>query len=628
MFDSTGHMETDPGVEKGDLVVLRREMMDAEEPQSGCLRLTSLATRAVALYAPVDAILAHLAFFPTPIRKELFLHLSSDRLRAIEVLWCPSESVSRALQDDERAIKDRAGEWEFEQETQPIWSQRCREQDGAAVVTRLGAKRNARRAFWEQRLRLLLQANASATSSAGQDSASQLWLFRDVVRELKLHGREIIADNVASLLLLPHLQRLEIHHPEQLNTCWSSMQQLIENQHSLRTLGFFHGKLMDSQLQQIQRALQKRLDPDETRLSDIKRLEFVSLKLRPSAFRAVVALVASFDRLVELRITSSMADHDQQALMDAAFASPSLQKLCVQHNELEDSAFLGLAQWQRPIALRQLRLGNNAISTAAIRTISAVCMDGWMALDDLDIMNNGEIGDPGIHALSPMLASSSTLTHLNVRNCHFGLEGATSLLLALSKSATLKHLDMGHNHFGSSFGDILADFLVLNDTLTSLHVNYVGLGAEGCTHKLQQAFAHNTSLTAISLSANRLRDHGTKLLFQALVSRAIAGTVYKIVDLSGNLLTSQSVVTIADIIVQSYVENEQEDFSAARKRQRQTENQSIQLPLQPRIGVLNLRNNDMNDALNSDYISVVRARVDTLLTNKWTGARNVYDDEV
>lgn len=603
----------------------------AEEAHSRCPRLTSLATRAVALHTPMDAILAHLAFFPTPIRQELFLHLSSDRLRAIEVLWRPSEGAVCVPKDDEQDSNDRAGEWEFERETQSIWSQRCREQDGAAVVTSLGGKRNPRRAFWEQRLRLLLQANASSsTSSPGQDSASQLWLFQDVVRELKLHGREIIADNVSSLLLLPHLQRLEIHHPEQLYTCWSSMQQLIENQRSLRTLGFFHGKLMDSQLQQIERALQKRprcSDPDEIRTRDIKRLEFVSLKLRPSAFRAVVTLVKSFDRLVELRITSSMADHDQQALMDAAFAAPTLQKLCVQHNELEDSAFLGLARWQKPIALRQLRLGNNAISTAAVRAISAACMDSWMLLDNLDLMNNGEIGDPGIHALGPMLASSSTLTHLNVRNCHFGLEGATSLLLALSKSSTLMSLDMGHNHFGSSFGDILADFLVVNETLTSLHVSYVGLGAEGCTPKLLRALAQNTTLRAISLSANRLRDHGTKLLFQALVSRAIAGTEYYNVDLSGNLMTSQSLATMADILVLSY-ESEQEDFTAARKRQRQTEFQSVQPRLQSRIEVLNLRNNDLNEALSSDCVAVIRARVDALLTNRWTGARNVYDDEV
>lgn len=608
----------------------------AEEDHSGCPRLTSLATRAVALHTPVDAILAHLAFFPTPIRQELFQHLSSDRLRAIEVLWRPAESADvRAPKEDEQDSNDRAGEWEFERETQPIWSQRCREQDGAVVFPGLGGKRNPRRAFWEQRLRLLLQANASSSlsSSPGHDSASQLWLFQGVVRELKLHGREIIADNVSSLLLLPQLRRLEIHHPEQLNTCWPSMQQLIENQRSLRTLGFFHGKLMDSQLQQIEHALQKRQstcsDPDETSASDIQRLEFVSLKLRPSAFRAVVMLVKSFDRLVELRITSSMADHDQQALMDAAFAAPTLQKLCVQHNELEDSAFLGLARWQKPIAVRQLRLGNNAISTAAVRAISAACMDGWMLLENLDLMNNGEIGDPGIHALGPMLASSSTLTHLNVRNCHFGLEGATSLLLALSKSSTLKSLDMGHNHFGSSFGDLLADFLVVNETLTSLHVNYIGLGAEGCTPKLQQALAQNTTLREISLSANRLRDHGTKLLFLALVSRAKAGTEFYTVDLSGNLMTSQSLATMADILVQSYsVESEQDDFPAARKRQRQTEYQSEQPRLQPRIGVLNLRNNDLNEALNSDCIAVVRARVDTLLTNRWTGARNVYDDEV
>ncbi|KAF1335696.1 Leucine-rich repeat, ribonuclease inhibitor subtype, partial [Globisporangium splendens] len=633
-------------------------------------RLVLLAAKAVAQHTPLEQVAAYLEFFPRAVRSELYAHLSDERLRSLEILFATT------AQDEAKGGAD----WSLEQETEIEWRKRSESSmvvhNATTVISSSSNnahKRSYRQAFWEHRFRALLRArmslqdtsvvistasgqeNSTHCVSGGKDSDSApealrkaenepgaaaktvpvaLHLFYDVVHHLKLHGREVTPSNVELIFKLHRLQRLEVHHPEQQNTCWVSLVDLVKRHQSLHELCFFHGKLSDTQLQQIRLALLSRATTSITTsnpMSTISKLELVSVKIRVGGYRELTALLKEYRQfLTDIRISSSIADFENDAMIINILASPTLKRLSLEHNDLEDDAFVGIAARRAPIALTHLKLGSNAISVATLNGICMASLDGFLKLQQLELMNNTDVGDPGIHALAPMLATgvaaSTSLTHLDLYNCNFGLEGAMNLLLALGENRTLRYLDIGHNFFGSSFGDLLADFLETNKTLQTLYVHYVGLGTAGCTERLRKALKSNDSLTAVSFAANRLRDDGADLLFQALVHRCRRKT-YTFVDLGGNLLTNKALSALANTVERSF-----EERGRAIKRQKLMDTHAVSTDdegfLMQELGLVN--NDFVQDKLadGNEVLETLQRHIHVVRTNPWAGKRNVYDDEV
>jgi hypothetical protein len=651
--------------------------------------LVSLATRSAASHARVDELLAIVEFFPGSVRFELFTHLPAARLRELELAWT---SVHQGAGEAASPMDEAAGDWAFERESQRAWKARWetaslgtgaargrgvyhgpRPGDGAAG----DRQRDYRQLFWERHVRALLKARTNAldanadasgtmdssgagllTSSAigvasSADNETELHLFADVVRSLRVHGREIRAFNMPLITALRRLRRIEVHHPEQQRTCWSSLLGLLTTVPTLRELGFFHGKLSDVQLAQVRRTLCE----EETSVTGI---ELVSVKIRPKGFREIVALVSEFKPLEHLRLTSSVSDMDTRALVDAAVRAPSLKTLALEHNDLEDDTFQGLATVLQPISLRQLRLGNNALTASTLGAISNASLDGSLCLERLEMTNNTEVCDAGVHALTPMLASGhidgvqlTGLQHLDLRNCEFGLEGAMNLLLALGANRSLTHLNISQNFFGTSFGDILADFLFTNDTVRELHADYVGLTEHGCTERLRMALRQNETLEIVSLAANRLRDVGACALLQPLVERGRKKPLTR-VDLGGNLLTQSGLDSMARIFerggsfpgsIDEVDDAEQSSDDNGRKRRRldsEGDHARCSSAAEPShahdsdddmvrtkavFDELSLLNNDFAGD-SSNALAVLRMYVGRVSSNEWTGKRNVYDDEV
>ncbi|RLN95614.1 hypothetical protein BBJ28_00006839, partial [Nothophytophthora sp. Chile5] len=280
-------------------------------------------------------------------------------------------------------------------------------------------------------------------------------------------------------------------------------------------------------------------------------------------------------------------------------------------------------------------------------------------LENLELANNLRIGDPGIHALTPMLASPSAgpavLTHLDVRGCCVSAEGATNLLLALSHNKTLTHLNLAQNFLDEAFGDVLADFLTKNDTVTNLQLNDVGIGEDGVTPRLLEALQGNTTLTSVSLGANRMRNDAACAVLRALMKRAQLKT-FELVDLSGNLLTLTGLAAIARILEVPGDADEQNETHGdhgnsgsrgwqvdgepfERKRQRtgslsnpQSGRASSKASTKP-IDELCLLNNDFlgDDEYCGDsdpLIEAIQQRVSRLVSNEWAPQRQVYDDEI
>ncbi|GMF10389.1 unnamed protein product [Phytophthora lilii] len=615
--------------------------------------LVELSVVAVALFSPVQEVLEYVEFLPIAIRHQLFKEMSNFRLRAMEVEWEAGAKLETPEPRD--GFDPRAGDkFLFDRETQRVWEIRMNaarlgyepipiENTAAAQ----GRRRNQRHVFWEHQFRTLLKLRTPLELARPVDVLVESQnLFEDVVEVLKVHGREVCEDNVKLILALRQLRRLEVHHPEQQHTCWESMGRLMQDHPHLTELGFFHGKLSDNQVAQIRNTLAPSvntsvpgLKPD---INKITTLEFVSVKIRPEGYRQLVSLVTEMTQVTQLRLSNTITDFDTKLLIDAALRAPKLERLFLEHNELEDDAFLGLAKMRKPLALRHLRLSDNDVSPLTLGAICTASMDGVLNLKRLELTNNVQIGDPGIHALTPMLASPgagpvAVLTHLDVRGCNFGLEGATNLLLALGQNKMLKHLNLAQNFFDVGFGDILADFLITNDSVTNLQVNGVGLGLSGVSARLLTALERNMTLTSLSIGANRLRNDGASALLRALVKRAQMKP-FTLVDLSGNLLTLSGLAMIADIL-----ENPTNDSTNIQvdnhKRRRTDSSNNRHNSLSPRtschqpIEELCLLNNDFiggDDAAgdSSKLIESIRRRVGHLKSNEWAIQHQVYDDEV
>ncbi|KAL4152163.1 hypothetical protein PRNP1_009098 [Phytophthora ramorum] len=585
----------------------------------------------------------------------------------MEVAWEASVQLGEAPEPRDGFDPQAGDKFLFDRETQGVWELRMNaarlgyepipiENTAAAQ----GRRRNHRHIFWEHQFRTLLKLRTPLDFAGPVDVLTECQkLFVDVVEVLKVHGREVCEDNVGLVLALRRLRRLEVHHPEQQNTSWESMGKLMQDHPHLTELGFFHGKLSDNQIVHIRKTLANpNLTVDKSlNCSRITTLEFVSVKIRPEGYRQLVALVIDMTQLTKLRLSNTITDFDTKLLVDAALRAPKLEQLFLEHNELEDDAFLGLAKLRKPLALRHLRLSDNDVSPITLGAICCASMDGVLNLERLELTNNVQIGDPGIHALTPMLASPSAgpvavLTHLDVRGCNFGLEGVTALLLALGRNKTVKHLNLAQNFFDVGFGDVLADFLVTNDSVTNLQANGVGLGLAGVSARLLTALEKNTILTSLSLGANRLRNDGASALLRALVKRAETKP-FTLVDLSGNLLTLSGLAMLTDILEipasadharpgyasRSCIDGQGQEVLADRKRRRigSFDYHNLSSPLNAStkpIQELCLLNNDfigIDDEYAGDsstLIESIRRRVGHLKSNEWAIQHQVYDDEV
>lgn len=646
--------------------------------------LAVLAARAVSGWRPLEEIAACLDVLPRFVRHEILAHLSHERLRGLEICWSEQRSCASKNNKNDRNEdnEDEDDTWSLESETEHEWRLRSirgansdagANSDPAAAPLPGSRKRSFRQAFWEHRFRLLLRAEHSPTQLPTSDAdvprtsarsisaadatedlvgVSSLPLFQDVVSHLKMHGREVVPRNVALIATLRQLHRLEVHHPEQHKTCWRSLVSLVATHVSLTELCFFHGRLSDVQLQQLRSALATRAASTTPALRAIATIELVSLTIRLPGHRELVALVSERRELTTVRLSACLGDFGNDVLVAHTLALPRLETLSLAHNHLGDDAFTGLRTCQSRLALRTLTLDSNAVSVPTLRGLCTAALAGVLSLERLELRNNSDMGDASVAALAPMLAATdASLTHLNLFNCGLELDGATTLLRALCDNVVLTHVDISHNFVGSGFGDVLAAFLRANTTLRSLRMNYVGLGSAGCTVELQDALASNSGLKELAIGANRVRDSGAEVLFQALVTRSLrVKTPYASVDLSGNLMTHKGLRALANTVERlSFDDSHQEgrqdgsggrstvktdDYDVTSRDERRAKRRKLLPPLLASsalwIQELNLLDNNFpRDAdANEPALRALRSRVAVVRTNTWVGKRNVYDDEV
>lgn len=294
--------------------------------------LVELAVAAVAHLTPVQELLTYVEYLPTAIRHQLFHEMSDFRLREMEMAWEAAANVQ--VQEPRDGFHPLAGDkFLFDTETQREWKRRMKAARLSNEMTMFPmanaaaaqeCRRSPRLVFWEYQFRSFFKLRTPLRPQESMDILVDYQkLFVDVVEVLKVHGREVCEDNVKLLLALRQLRRLEIHHPEQQQTCWKTMKYLLQGHRQLTELGFFHGKLSDTQIAHIRTTLVKpaptlETSPDTRKLTT---LELVSVKIRPEGYRQLVRLVTDMPHLLQLRLSNSISDFDTKLIIDAAFRS-------------------------------------------------------------------------------------------------------------------------------------------------------------------------------------------------------------------------------------------------------------------------------------------------------------------
>ncbi|RHY57593.1 hypothetical protein DYB34_001833 [Aphanomyces astaci] len=541
------------------------------------MTLLELTAQVVGQSCDIEDILSCIPFLSKEASTRIWRHMKPARLRDLEIL------VMNAAPDT--AVLD-----EFEQQWE-AWtvadasvvfdgheSSRYFGNEGVFIgSSSLVPPRPFRALYWERVFRVMLATTTTTTTT------TPMHLFQNVVYEVKVRGNELTTDSVGLLLALTTLHRVEIHHLIESSSFWTHASSLVQHSSTLRELCILHSKL--SSLQPLLAALRARKHPI------LSMLEFVSITLRGSAFTDLVTLVDA--HVVRgMRLTNSIPEDAASIFVPAV---TSLDTVLVQHHDLNDLDMPPFCRTTR------LSLGSNALSSVSF-------LSRCVHLVELDVSHN-DLGDASISTLATScLPQMPKLTKLFVFNCHFSAAGAAALFTSIaSPASSIQVLNAGRNYLGPAAQlAVLAPFLSSPSSVTSLHLNYIGLGS-AISHTFCMALQSFSQLTQLSLGENRLRDQGAASIFASLPFPMQA------LDLSGNLITRQGLSDIANHITSS---------TCSSPRRRRTKSGEVERH-KCWIEEVNLRSNQFDAADMRDTLAKLHMALPTVYANEWR--HNTHD---
>lgn len=146
------------------------------------------------------------------------------------------------------------------------------------------------------------------------------------------------------------------------------------------------------------------------------------------------------------------------ALCNLIRVSPVLRTLDLDQTELSDTGvaqlfthLLQIAPHHPDLPLRTIYLNSTGISTAACTAIARFLALPSCRLESL-YMSNNPVGTAGLLALSPALATNTSLTRLCLSSCGLSHKGAAALFRALAEHRKLSYLDVGQSFATADLG--------------------------------------------------------------------------------------------------------------------------------------------------------------------------------
>ncbi|OQS07428.1 hypothetical protein THRCLA_00568 [Thraustotheca clavata] len=533
----------------------------------------------------LDEIVDALPGLPTEGMKLLWTYMSPRQLRGLELLIVDKEILQ--LMDDQWRFcieHDVKGLHHKLDPNKHFFSS----SDSTTFVRTTSIVATYRHAYWESQFRALLAQMDQSVN------CYPLELFQDVVREVKIRGKEMTIGNVKKILALSSVERVEIHHFTPLEENWDLLTTIVKEHQTLKEVCILHSKLP---------TLQPLLDAFKERsFAPIRVLGFSSVKFLPKALKEFIdAFTNGRLHLKRLRMNNSIVDHSNLGLL-LECGGRLLETLVLQFNELENEELMCLTPSS---TIQHLSLCYNGIT-------SAIPLFKWTNLVSLDLSGN-TMEDMGIMELSTqVLPHLKLLQHLYLVSCGFTDQAAESLLEVLAKNQNIVTLNISRNYLSSAVSAYLAHFLAHNSSITELHINSIGLGdSGGQCNLLYTAIKSNLSLQQLSIGENRLRDAGAVPLFSALIHRS-ANAGYKSVDLRGNLISDKGLMGFAAVV---------ESVTRKRKLQDMMGNRPWL------VNELNLQDNSFTCSKSS--YPLLKKHIQFIYSNEWTSAASTiaYDDE-
>uniref|UniRef100_A0A663LQ90 NLR family CARD domain containing 3 n=1 Tax=Athene cunicularia TaxID=194338 RepID=A0A663LQ90_ATHCN len=184
-----------------------------------------------------------------------------------------------------------------------------------------------------------------------------------------------------------------------------------------------------------------------------------------------------------------------------------------------------------------LRLDNNQFNDNVMELLGSVLSVKDCQIQKLSLAEN-QISNKGTKALARSLMVNRSLMALDLRSNSIGPTGAKALWL-LCTAWLLSSGSLQHNNIKEDGATFLAEALLTNHRLTTLHLQKNAIGAHGA-RKIAEALKQNCTLKELTLSSNSVGDNGSVALAEALkVNHSLQN-----LDLQSNSISSAGVTAL------------------------------------------------------------------------------------
>ena len=246
--------------------------------------------------------------------------------------------------------------------------------------------------------------------------------------------------------------------------------------------------------------------------------------------------------LADCCLTSECASWLANVLSDQ---NCEITNITLSNNEIGDEGVCVLCPALVQSKLSKLSLGSCSLTSECASWLANVLSDENCEITDLTLDRN-EIGDEGVHVLSPALIQSK-LTTLSLGSCSLNSECASWLANVLSdENCEITDLILDMNAIGDEGVRVLCPALI-QSKLTELSLERCSLTSK-CASWLGDVLSdENCEITNLSLGGNDIGDEGVRVLCGALLTIAKPGKLEEL-DLTKCSLTDKCTTALFEVL--------------------------------------------------------------------------------
>ena len=246
--------------------------------------------------------------------------------------------------------------------------------------------------------------------------------------------------------------------------------------------------------------------------------------------------------LADCSLTSECASWLANVLSDQ---NCEITNITLSNNEIGDEGVCVLCPALVQSKLSKLSLGSCSLTSECASWLANVLSDEICEITDLTLDRN-EIGDEGVHVLSPALIQSK-LTTLSLGSCSLNSECASWLANVLSdENCEITDLILDMNAIGDEGVRVLCPALI-QSKLTELSLERCSLTSK-CASWLGDVLSdENCEITNLSLGGNDIGDEGVRVLCGALLTIAKPGKLEEL-DLTKCSLTDKCTTALFEVL--------------------------------------------------------------------------------